>query len=253
MLNKLKILICLLSFNLCFANSFYEVNHISFKEGFQAGLQALEFQAKQDGYKQKQIVVSKPFLLVYEIRNIPLDEALFLQIIANKEGFETHLSKDFISFGEFERQIDAKSKAKELLNKFKLKENSIKIYTNTQSFLTYPFLWQDFHTKLLQEAIDLGVIVKEKEKIIYKTIYKNNESPKTQIKTKKLIFKNAKAMSYQSLEGDLTQSSNYKEAGLVKAQEYEFEKEIQTTESEIFVKVKDKNLYFSKFDVEIKE
>ena len=93
-------------------------------------------------------------------------------------------------------------KDKELLNKFKLKENSIKIYTNTQSFLTYPFLWQDFHTKLLQEAIDLGVIVKEKEKIIYKTIYKNNESPKTQIKTKKLIFKNAKAMSYQSLEGD---------------------------------------------------
>ncbi len=98
--------------NLCFGNSFYEVNHISFKEGFEAGLKALEFQAKQDGFKAKQILVSKPFLLVYEIKNTPLDEALFLQIIADKEGFETHLSRDFVSFGAFDREIDAKAKAK---------------------------------------------------------------------------------------------------------------------------------------------
>lgn len=254
---KIFTIFLIFSFSVSYANTFYEPNTISFKEGYEAGLQALEFQAKQDGYKQKQIEVFKPFLLVYEIKNTPLNEALFLQIIAQKEGFDTHLSRDFISFGQFEREVDAKSKAKELASKFKIDETSIKIYTNKKNFSTYPYLWQDFHTKLLKEAIDLGVIVEQKEKIVYKTIYKNSKGSDKEIKpktnTKKIIFKNAKAMSYQSLGGILEDSLNYTEAGLVNKQEYEFEKEIQTKQGEIFVKVKDKNLYFSILDVEIKE
>lgn len=253
---KIFTIFLIFSFNISYANTLYEPNTIRFKEGFEAGLQALEFQAKQDGYKQKQIEVSKPFLLVYEIKNTPLNEALFLEIIAQKEGFDTHLSKDFISFGQFEREIDAQSKAKELVDKFKINKALVKIYSNKQSFTTYPFLWQDFHTKLLQEAIDLGVIVQEKT--IYKTIYKeipkvNNSKSKPKIDTKKMILRNARAMSYKNLSNNQDDSLSYTEIGLVNQQEYEFEKEIKTKQGEIFVKVKDKNLYFSILDVEIKE
>lgn len=254
---KLSILL-IFGANLCLANtnSFYEVNHISFKEGFEAGLKALEFQAQRDGFKAQRILVSKPFLLVYEIKNTPLNEALFLQIIADKEGFDTHLSKDFLSFGSFNREIDAKSKAEELLSKFKLDKKSLKILKNEMSFSTYPFLWQDFHNTLLNDAISAGVLVEEK--IVYKTIHKNptkevEAKAKPKIVSKKIVFKNAKAMAYQSLGGAENDSLNFSETKLLNKKEFEFEKEITTTQGEKFVKVKGENLYFSALDTEIKE
>lgn len=259
---KVKLIFCIaiLATNLAFGSSFYEPSHKSFKEGFNAGLQALEFQAKVDGYKQKSIQVNKPYLLVFEIKNTPLNEALFLQIIAFKEGFDTHLSKNFVSFGEFDRLIDAQDKKKELERKFKLNASAVKIYTNITSFLTYPFLWQDFHSVLVQDAIRAGVIYEEKEKIVYKTIYKETKKPavkKVKETTKKFTLKNAKAMSYKLIGKDNENyeldSLNYAENALLNKKEYEFEREITTRQGEKFVKVKDENLYFSSLDVELKQ
>lgn len=256
--SKMIILTLTLLFNSTFAfgNSLYEPNHTSFKQGFEAGLQALEFQAKQDGYTQKEIKLTKPYLLVYEIKAMPLNEALFLQIIAFKEGFETHLSKNFVSFGEFNREIDAKAKAKELQKLFQLNVNFIKIYKNKQSFLSYPYLWQDFHTALLDEAIKLGVIVKETEKIVYRNIIKEaNTKPAPVQKNKEFTLKNAKAMSYKLINKEASQkdSLNYTENTLLDKKDYEFEKEIQTKQGETFIKVKNENVYFSILDVEFKE
>ncbi len=154
-------------------------------------------------------------------------------------------------------KLTQRLKLKELLDKFKLDKNAIKVLKNSMSFHTYPFLWQDFHNTLLNDAIQAGVIVEEKEKIVYKTSSKNEKKTQTETKakapSKKIIFKNAKAMSYQSLGGVENDSLNFTENKLLNQKEFEFEKEITTSQGESFIKVKGENLYFSTLDVKLEE
>lgn len=201
---KKILLISFLSLSVAFGNNYYDTNHKSFKDGFEAGLQALSFQAKTDGYASKLIKMPYNFIAVYETKEMPLHEALFLQIIANKEGFETHLSRDFISFGGFDREIDAKDALETIVKKFKLNKKQAKIYRNTKEFVTYPFLWQDFHTNLINEAIQRGVIIETQiiekaPRVISKTkttASKPKEQPK---KDSTFILRNHKAMGSNDL------------------------------------------------------
>ncbi|HIF9806744.1 TPA: hypothetical protein ACX8VE_001487 [Campylobacter jejuni] len=239
--------------------AYYEANDKNFKDGFEAGLEALSLQSKVDGFSYKRIQINKPFLIIYNIKNIPLNEALFLQVIASREGYETHLTKDFVSFGSFEREIDAKEKIKSLVSKFKLNYKDFKVQKNIKEIITYPFLYKDFYEKLLDEAKKLGIIVETQiiEKTTIKQPQPQNKSKTTTSKKKneKFVLKNSKAMSYISLGGSERDSKNFSEDKLINnGKEYEIEKRIKTKSGEEFVKVLGENLYFSTKDIsKIKE
>lgn len=231
----------------------YEPNTKNFIDGFNAGIKALEFQAKNDGFQQQLININNPYLLIYDISNTPLHEALFLQVISAREGFDTHFTKDFVSLGEFEREIDAKDAQNLIISKYKLESKHLKILNNVKNLVTYPFLFHNFYKNILNEAQKLGYI--QKTDIVYADVIKIEKPKKTKKKkqeiSKKIIFKNAKSMGYM-LFGEETNSKNFIESNLYSKENFEFDKTITTNEGEIFVKVKNQNLYFSNSDVNIK-
>lgn len=233
----------------------YEPNSKNFRDGFEAGIKAISFQSKTDGFQQKLVFINKPFLLIYDISSTPLHEGLFIQNITAREGFETHFTKEFISLGEFDREIDAKDAKDLLVRKYRFKANNIKILKNQNTIVTYPFLFEEFYKRLLNEAENMGYIIKTEvissSKISYDISKKQSTKPKSKPKSKMITFKNQKAMGYV-LSGDENSSTSFIERKLQKSQGYEFDKEIQTKEGERFIKVKGQNLYFSNADVSVK-
>lgn len=237
------------------ADSLYtEPSPKSFKNGFNAGINAVAFQAKADGFSPQIIRVTKPYVVAVEIKNMSLDEALFLQIIAHREGYDTHLTKQYVVFGEYEREMDAKKVVDALKTKYKIESSVAKILKDQKQFITYPYLFSDFYEKLLKEAKDSGVIealkiVEIKPQIVKKPV-KKAVAPIA--KTQMIILKNSKAMSYNLSNNDESNSKNLNDNEL-KSGKYVYEKTITTKQGEKFVKVKGENLYFSVLDTVIGE
>lgn len=245
-----KIAVSLLLVNLSFASSFYEPNEKSFKDGFYAGLKALEFQAKNDGFTHKVIEIKAPYLLVVDIKNKSLNDVLFLQIIANREGFESHLCADFVSFGEFERKADAQDIAQMIEKRFKVKT---KILNNVKEIVTYPYLYQDFYADILAKAKELGIIVETKiiKTAIPKQVVKSAPVKKT-TSVRYMKLQNAKAMSYYLNNADAKNSKSFSESGLRQNSDFIYDKKVTTNQGETFYKVKNENLYFSDKDIILK-
>lgn len=256
-MNRLIFILVLMAVDFAFAArmniEIYEPNSKNFRDGFEAGIKALEFQAKTDGFQQKLIALNKPYLLIFDIKNTPLHEALFLQIISAREGFDTHFTKEFVSLGEFERDIDAKDAKELMIRKYRLNPNDLKILTSQNNLVTYPFLFHNFHKNILNEVQKLGYIIKTEMIYVNKarinTTQQKAATPK--VISKKIVFKNPRVMGY-ILQGDKRFSQSFKEKGLLKVTDYEFQKSITTDEGEIFVKVKGENLYFPNSDVSMK-
>lgn len=240
----------ILGFNQAFAY-YDEINDKSFKDGFEAGLKALEFQAKTEGFTAKLININKPYVLLLDIKEMPLSEVLLLQVLAAREGIESHLSEEFLYLGSFEREIDAKDRIKTLISKFKLNAKDLKIYKNIKEILTYPYLYKTFYQNLLQRAREEGIIVETK--ILTQPIIKNPVIAKKPISKKpnpiNFTLKNSKAMAYLSLGGSESDSKNYEEKGFLPKQNFTFEKRIKTSSNENFVKVAGQNLYFLESDI----
>lgn len=258
-----KIFLLLFSFGLLFgANEFlevYEPNEKNFRDGFEAGIRAVAFQAKTDGFTQTLIKIKKPFLLVYNITETPMHEALFLQIITAREGFDTHYTKEYISMGEFEREIDAKDAIDLLVRKYKIKSSNLKILKNIEAIVTYPFLFNEFYKKILNEVKEKGYFIQteikyaQPAKVTTPTPKKKVETPKP--KQKNITFKNSKAMSYELIKfGIETESIDYIKVRFLNSgvAKYVFDKEITTTKGEKFIKVSGQNLYFLSADVNVK-
>ncbi|WP_270978451.1 hypothetical protein [Campylobacter helveticus] len=242
----------LLGLNLNVLNAYYEPNDKSFKDGFEAGLKAVEFQAKNEGFTSKSISITKPFVLLLDIKEMPLSEVLFLQVLASREGIESHLSEEFLYLGSFEREVDAKDRIKSLVAKFKLNAKDLKVHKNIKEIITYPYLYKGFYESLLQKAKEEGIIIETK--VLTKPLIKNpivakKPLPKKANPTTSFSLKNAKAMSYASLGGIESDSKNYEEKGLVGKKDFIFEKKIKTNKNESFVKVAGQNLYFLEEDI----
>lgn len=250
------------------AENFYNNKSLNvFENGFNAGLSAVKLQAKYDGLRPQILSVNKNFLLILKIDKIGLDEALFLQVIATREGFETHLTKDFITFGEYEREIDAKKTSKVIIDNFKLNPNSVKILSGVKQIKTYPYLFIDYFK---QFEIQEKNIKKPNLEVVNNIEMKTQTKPQSQkIETKaqtkpqsqelennetqallplKIIFKNKQAMSYKNIDDNESNSASFVENGF-KTGEFLFDKIIFTNADESFVKVKDENLYFSNEDI----
>lgn len=254
---KKTILIAIACGTLANANV-YAPQDMSFKKGFDAGLKALEFQKNNEGVQPQKIEINKPYLVQLEISNIPYNEVLFLQNIASREGYKTFLTKNYLIFGEFDREIDAKDTIAQLEKSFKIRPSIRKISEKT-SLITYPFLWGEFWTIFLEEAKRNGYVIK-KEIIKVPEVQRVQQTAQRKTtsifeKPKKILLVNDKAMTY-SLEGDKNYSGNFIEKGLVGKENWILdnkEKIIKTAQGEQFVKVKDSNLYFSIEDVSIGE
>lgn len=233
------------------AQAYYEPNDKSFKDGFEAGLAALEFQAKNEGFSSRVISLTKPYTLLLDIKEMPLSEVLFLQVLASREGIQSHLSEEFLYLGSFEREVDAKDRIKNLVSKFKLNAKNLKVYSKIKEFITYPYLYKGFYESLLSKAKNEGVIVETK--ILQKPIIKPSPIIKKAnpqiIKKPSFTLKNAKAMSYKSLGGSENDAKNYAEVGLKSKQNFFLEKRIKTNLGESFVKVAGLNLYFLESDI----
>ena len=237
------------------AENFYNNKSLNvFENGFNAGLSAVKLQAKYDGLRPQILSVNKNFLLILKIDKIGLDEALFLQVIATREGFETHLTKDFITFGEYEREIDAKKTSKAIIDNFKLNPNSVKILSGVKQIKTYPYLFMDYFKQFeIQEQNikkpNLEVVNNIETKAQTKPQSQEIENNETQaLLLPKIIFKNKQAMSYKNIDDNESNSASFVENGF-KTGEFLFDKIIFTNADESFVKVKDENLYFSSEDI----
>lgn len=257
------ILALFIATNLFAANNVlqYELkaNEEIFKKGFEAGLKALEFQRKNDGYAPKKVIIQKEYYITYDITKMPYSDAIFLQNIASKEGFDTYITKDKLYFGEFEREADAKEAIEDLKSKFKITAK-INQKKDNEFLITYPKLWGEFYTYIIKKAQELGYVVKievieaqPKAKKVYIPKKTNVANTKTvQPATKKYFtLKNIKAMAYTAT--DKMDSKSYKDKGLVGKRRFELSKEglIKTEQGESYYKVDGENLYFSDRDVEL--
>ena len=250
------------------AENFYDSKSVNvFENGFNAGLSAVKIQAQSDWLRPQTLNVSKNFLLILKIDDMGLDEALFLQVIAKREGFLTHLTRDFITFGEFEREIDAKKASKLIIDNFKLNPSAVKILSGVKQIKTYPFLFMDFSEHLknnsyfkqfeMQSINDEETI--QKHNVVVTNNAKNEVEPEiSQTQTsdesiasppQKITFKNKKAMSYKNIDNNESNSASFEEVGF-KSGEFWFDKIVFTNSDEAFIKVADENLYFSSEDVE---
>ncbi|EAH8851391.1 hypothetical protein CDJ58_07070 [Campylobacter lari] len=246
-----KYLFCLFFF-LNFYLYAYEPDHKSFKDGFNAGISALKFQSEIDGFTSKIIEVQKTYSLIYDIKNIPLNEALFLQLLSSREGYKTHLTKDYIYFGSYDREIDTKEKMNMLITKFNLELKNFKIEKELKRIVTYPFLYDSFYNKLLEDAKLLGVLVVTE--VVEKKININNKnkSNKKNIekKIKTFTLNNSKAMSYYLINNNDKESKNYLEKDFIKSSgNFKIDKYTKTNTNEEFVKVLGENIYFSTKDI----
>lgn len=246
-----------------------------FKAGFEAGIKSLDFQRKNDGFKPKRVNINKAYFITYEITKMPYEEALFLQNIAAREGFDTYITKKYIFFGEFEREADAVKAVNDLNSKFRIKAQLHK--NNGGEYLTtYPKLWGQYFTLFEQEIKNLGYIRADEcantdNNKSNKSLVANSNTQTTtassgtsrvyttKVKTSFFTLKNSKAMSYMNYDKNNNSRHNsleYIESGLKLKKRYpigNFKRPYLTIQGESFYKVLNQNIYFSDKDVLIEE
>lgn len=235
----------------------------AFKSGFEYGLRANAMQKDIDGVRATRVNYTKPFVVSYDIQKIPYSEVLLTQFLAHNDGFKTHLTKNLLLFGDFEREADAKQAVEYLKKNFNASANIISL-SKVQGLATNPLLWSGFYDEVLSQAKAQGVIVQEKvvertvEKVVEKPVF--IEEPKKQVKKPaqkatpmeyqiKLI--NDKAMGYVLTGNSKKLSSNYVEDGIKSGVFKWYPQGIYSTEKgEKFVRSTDE-IYFLYKDVKI--
>ena len=235
----------------------------AFKSGFEYGLRANAMQKDIDGVRATRVNYTKPFVVSYDIQKIPYSEVLLTQFLAHNDGFKTHLTKNLLLFGDFEREADAKQAVEYLKKNFNVSANIISL-SKVQGLATNPLLWSGLYAEVLSQAKAQGVIVQEKvvertvEKVVEKPVF--IEEPKKQVKKPaqkatpmeyqiKLI--NDKAMGYVLTGNSKKLSSNYVEDGIKSGVFKWYPQGIYSTEKgEKFVRSTDE-IYFLYKDVKI--
>ena len=219
----------------------------AFKSGFKTGLAMFEFQLQNEGVSVREAPFSPSDFVVYTTTTkMPMPEILYLQFMANRDNFETLLTKDELVFGKFTRKADAEDAVKEIAKKYNI---TAKI-AQGQTFYIHPILAQKAYDKFIAEA-------KANDNLIYidkltKTKYVAQVSEKTGFgKSRSFSLKNALTQSYILQNENAVNSASFVEYKVIKGKmRYGKEKVIVTNEGEVFVKAKGKNLYFSSEDVE---
>lgn len=235
----------------------------AFKSGFEYGLRANAMQKDIDGVRATRVNYTKPFVVSYDIQKIPYSEVLLTQFLAHNDGFKTHLTKNLLLFGDFEREADAKQAVEYLKKNFNVSANIISL-SKVQGLATNPLLWSGFYDEVLSQAKAQGVIVQEKvvertvEKVVEKPVFIEEPKNKSRSQLKKatpmeyqIKLINDKAMGYVLTGSSKKLSSNYVEDGIKSGVFKWYPQGIYSTEKgEKFVRSTDE-IYFLYKDVKI--
>ncbi|RAX56492.1 hypothetical protein CCZ01_09360 [Helicobacter monodelphidis] len=233
----------------------YAPKDIAFQQGFEAGLKALEFQLKNEGATPREIVFEKPFLIALNIAKMSMVDVLYLQNISQAEGYQTLLTHDYLFFGEFDREADAKNFSDRINRNFEIR--TVVRKNNKDKYATYPYLFDKAFDEWIKEVELMGYALKTETIYVRRTL----EKPQKVVQRKqiasipKIHLINPKAMAYIKEESknpskDIL-SEELKEYVLLdtKNDGWLFEKKVVTLEGEVFMKVKNENLYFAIDDV----
>ena len=245
----------LVSTNLCakkVENTLTDNNKTSyFKQGFEEGIKATRFQALNDGFRPKSVKMKNNFVLVFDTFNVPYAEALYMQYIAAKDGFdETYITEHSVIFGSFVREVDAKEAQKKLVQMFGINTRIESCVGKT--FLTQPLLFSDFPNEMFNKnnVVNATNVEIEKQQTKPKSKSKKKYKPANPLPEKQIVVNNAAYSYFKS--GSKDSSRNFFENEIKASTNYVLDKKVSTKEGETFYKVKDKNLYFRAEDVEIK-
>ncbi|RDU52911.1 hypothetical protein [Helicobacter sp. MIT 01-3238] len=221
----------------------------AFKNGFKTGLAMFEFQLQNEGVTVREAPFSVSDYVVYATTTkMPMAEILYLQFMANRDNFETLLTKDELVFGRFARQADAEDAVKQIAKNYNITAKIAK----GQTFYVHPILAQKAYDMFIREARENGNLIYTDK--LTKTRYvaqtsNNNQGFGSGVKSFRL--KNALTQSYILQEENAVNSASFVEYKVIKGKmRYGKEKVIVTNEGEVFIKAKGKNLYFSSEDVE---
>jgi hypothetical protein len=225
------------------AISFAFADSNDFELGFYAALKSVNLHFKQDGAISREVNYIGRHVPYIESKNLPSDQILYLQFMAQRENFIVNITEDKILLGGFERLADANqavARAKVFAKNVKL------IKDNKNIFYTKPLLSEAIAKELTKDGfltVEKKVIVKVKETV---------PTQQTKTSTKWFNFKMEKAQAYQK-DGKQNTSSNFKEYYIAKNGNYKTAQEVKTDTGEVFVKILNKNIYFLRDDIEYKK
>lgn len=250
------VFLCTITMAFALVATSYAPRDIAFQQGFEAGLRAMELQYKIEGVTPKKIVFEKEYLILLNTLSMPIAEILYLQNIANLEGYTTFLTQEFLIFGDFEREADAKNVSDRINRDFEVRTSVKK--NSKEAFISYPVLFEKVFDLWLKEAKAKGVAIKTE--VLY-TEPPTTGLPQVQTETIRtiqeeyIVLKNKKAMAYaRDTHNKEALSEDFSERDLMNGGEkMPFDKVITTNEGEVFYKVKNENLYFAEDDVIIKK
>lgn len=231
----------------CFALTKTEREAI-FKSGFNTGLEMMLFQLKHEGVSVKLLMYPKDGYVVFlDTNTMPLSEILYLQFMANKEGYEAYMCKNELVFGYYEREADAKDAVKRIYSLFFVATKITE--SKSREFYIYPSVLLKAYNSFIAEA-------EKNSNYIYTDVInvnppkKNNNRLQSFEITKYFKLKNALAQSYKN-DKSSSKSIDFVEYKIMKDdKKYPLGRKVKTDRGEIFYQIKYKNIYFSVADVE---
>lgn len=233
-------------------------NSTHYKLGFENSLEAMAISLKNNGHLPQYFALKNDYALYYDISDTDSATILLMEYLAFKEGFvDVKTTKKYIFFGSFERNADAikaREKLKRLLNGVDVRISK-KTSFKKEELISYSPYVNEIANKVVNEIRGSGnvvvkrevigvPVVKETQKVVYKqakpkVIYKNPQPQKI------INIINSKAQAYK-LEDNAIQ-----ELEIIQKAEFDYGS-IRKVGNDEFVKVKDKNIYFLRRDVEVK-
>jgi hypothetical protein len=225
---------------------FLFADSIDFELGFYAALKSVDLHFQQDGAISREINYTNKHIPYIESKNLPTNEILYLQYMAQRENFIVNITEDKILLGGFDRLADAE----QAIKRAKIFSKNVKLVKNNQNiFITKPLLSEAIARELTKD----GFLTVEKIKIVkVKDVAQTQQQTKTDTTIKWFNLKMQKAQAYEKT-GKTNASSSFKEYYIAKNGNYKTAQEVKTDTGEIFVKVLNKNVYFLKDDIEYKK
>jgi hypothetical protein len=228
------------------AISFLCADSADFELGFYAALKSVDLHFKQDGAIAREVNYTNKHVVYIESKNLPTNEILYLQYMAQRENFIVNITDDKILLGGFERLADAT----QAVDRAKIFAKNVKLIKNNQNvFNTKPLLSEAVARELTKD----GFLTVEKIKVVrVKDTVQTQQQAKTDTKPKWFNLKMQKAQAYEKI-GKTNISANFKEYYIAKNGNYKTAEEVKTKDGEVFVKVLNKNIYFLRDDIEYKK
>jgi len=232
----------------------------SFKKGFTIGLEAVEYQLKNEGYEPKIMQLDSPYIVVMDIKNIPTNDILYFQHLLAKDSINSLITKNFLLIKSFDRIADANELKKSLQSKYSVELKVQELTTGTIE--TYPILFSRTFDKVITDVTTNYDIkyVKQYETPLQIRLENKNKPKKKKVYRTFRLKNTAMAYTYKydqdsdlqcgNTKGKCFDSSLFDEKKVyTKGRYYRKGGVYRTSDGELFQKVYNTNLFFDLNDV----